>query len=303
VGIPSRNSLLVLMRQWICWIGTFSLIVASAGAHEGGEEVGSLPLFESSAYLETQLCVAPLTQASDQDPNSKPNAPQPQSGQQASSQTDQKASQAAKTSNDRIFWTLPNFLTVEDADNVPPMTAKDKFKVMARGAFDPSAFVLTGVVAALDQASDTNPSYGQGFQGYAKRYGTAYGDNFVENFLANATFPALLHEDPRYYQLGHGGFWRRSAHAIGRVIITRTDSGDQQFNYSEFLGAFSAAAISDYTYHPDSDRGISKVVKVSITQIGWDTANFMLREFWPDLRKLAHHHGGPPAAGETSPSK
>ena len=90
-------------------------------------------------------------------------------------------------------------------ENVPPLTPGQKFKVVARGVFDPMEFVLVGFVAGLGQASDSDPSYGQGAQGYAKRYGTAYGDNAIENFMASlGVLPSVLHQDPRYYQLGQG---------------------------------------------------------------------------------------------------
>ena len=192
------------------------------------------------------------------------------------------------TSQDRIFWTMPNFLTMEDVDKVPPLTAGQKFKTVGRGLIDPSEFVLQGVVAGLGQASDSNPSYGQGAQGYAKRYGTAYADNAIENFLASAVLPSVLHQDPRYFQLGHGGFARRTLHAVSRVFMTRSDSGNTQFNYSETFGAAIAATISTYTYHPQSERGFGNVATTWSTQIGYDAATYMLKEFWPDLRKKHH---------------
>lgn len=189
------------------------------------------------------------------------------------------------TSNDRILWTLPNFLTVENADNIPPLTTGQKFRVTARGLFDPFEFVLIGFVAGLGQASNSNPSYGQGMQGYAKRYGTAYADNLIENFIASAVLPSVLNQDPRYYQLGHGSFLRRSAHAVSRVLVTRSDSGQRQPNYSELVGAAAAATISTYSYHPESERGFGNVMSVWGTQMGWDAVTYMIKEFWPDLRK------------------
>jgi hypothetical protein len=194
------------------------------------------------------------------------------------------------TSKDRILWTLPNFLTVENAGQVPPLTSGQKFNVVGRSLIDPSEFVLIGLVAGLGQASNSDPSYGQGAQGYAKRYGTAYGDNAIENFMSSAVLPSVLHQDPRYYQLGRGGFLRRTGHAIGRVLISRSDSGQTQFNYSEMFGAGIAATISTYTYHPRSERSLGNVADVWATQMGWDAATYMMKEFWPDLRK---HHENP----------
>jgi len=189
------------------------------------------------------------------------------------------------TSNDRILWTMPNFLTVENADRIPALSSGQKFKVVARGVFDPFEFVLVGFVAGLGQASNSNPSYGQGWQGYAKRYGTSYADNAIENFMASAVFPSLLHQDPRYYQLGRDGFRKRTAHAVSRVLITRSDSGRTQLNYSELMGGVSAAAISTYTYHPQSEQSFGNVMSVWGTQMAWDAVTYMIKEFWPDLRK------------------
>lgn len=196
------------------------------------------------------------------------------------------------TSKDRVFWMMPNFLTIENADQVPPLTTEQKFSAVGRGLIDPWEFGIMALGAGLEQASNSIPQYGQGFQGYAKRYVTAYADNAVENVIASAALPSLLHQDPRYYQLGHGGFARRSLHAFSRLFITRTDSGGEQFNYSEVLGAGMAAAISDYGYHPSGDRSPGNVANVWGTQMGWDLSMYMLKEFWPDLRRLRerHHH-------------
>jgi hypothetical protein len=192
------------------------------------------------------------------------------------------------TSTDRILWTMPNFLTLENADKVPPLTSRQKFKVVGRSLIDPFEFVLIGFVAGLGQASNTNPTYGQGASGYGKRYATSYADNAVENFMASAVLPSLLHQDPRYYQLGHGGFMRRTEHAVSRVLITRSDSGKTQFNYSEIFGAGIAAGISTYTYHSKSEQNFGNVVSVWGTQMGWDIVTYMIKEFWPDLRRKRH---------------
>jgi hypothetical protein len=246
----------------------------------GGQELQLAPLPLSRANTASDSIITPVPRPDAADSSDEkafprqttPSAQQPQETKNA-------------TSNDRIFWTMPNFLTVEDADRIPSLSPGQKFKVVARGVFDPFEFVLVGFVAGLGQASNSNPSYGQGAQGYAKRYGTSYADNAIENFMASAVFPTVLHQDPRYYQLGHGGFRKRTAHAVARVLITRSDSGRTQLNYSELMGGVSAAAISTYTYHPQSERSFGNVMSVWGTQMAWDAATYMIKEFWPDLRK------------------
>jgi len=189
--------------------------------------------------------------------------------------------------NDRLLYTLPNYLTVENASQLPPLTVRDKFKLVAEGTFDPVEYPFVGAVALIGQGENDQKSFGQGVRGYAKRYGVDFADTAVGNFMSNALVPSLTHQDPRYYQLGTGGFFRRTAYALARVFVTRGDAGNREFNISEIGGNALAGAISNL-YHPREDRNLSNNVSVWWTQIAWDAAAFELKEFWPDLRRLIH---------------
>ena len=225
---------------------------------------------------------------------------QPQSGTPAPGQTrnDQKSAQdqtspnadqnAAPVSKDRLFYTLPNFLSVENAANIPPMTTGDKFKVITRSSFDPVEFVWYGVISAVGQAQNSESAYGQGWGAYGKRYATNLADGTVEGFMTSAILPSVLKQDPRYYVLGHGGFWHRTSYALSRLIITRSDSGHSEFNASEVLGAAGAAAISTYGYHPENEKTFSNTASVWGTQVGYDAIAIVVKEFWPDIRRTIH---------------
>ena len=210
----------------------------------------------------------------------------------------------AGTSNDRLFKVLPNFLTLETAGKLPPLTAKQKFAVVARGTFDPVQFPWWGLLSAISQADNSEPAYGQGWDAYAKRYGTTAADSIIENFMTQAVFASVLHQDPRFYQSSTGGFGRRSWYAVSRIFVTRTDSGHAQFNYSEIFGAATAAAVSTYSYHPKStylstptnphmfipsDRTLLNTASVWGTQVALDTFTIFLKEFWPDVRRKMSH--------------
>ena len=192
------------------------------------------------------------------------------------------------TSNDRIFYALPNFLTLENADRMPPLTAAEKFKVTARSSFDPVTFFWHASIAGIGQAQDSEGGYGQGAEGYAKRFASNFADGTIENFTTQAVFPSLLHQDPRYYQSGKGGVARRILYAVSRIAVTRTDSGHSQINYSEFLGSSTAAAISTYSYHPRGDRNLLNTTSVWGSEVGYDTLNNLVKEFWPDIRRKLH---------------
>lgn len=209
----------------------------------------------------------------------------------------------AGTSKDRLFYALPNFLSLENTGTLPPLSTKQKFAVVARGTFDYIEYPWYAFLSAINQANDAEPAYGQGWGAYGKRYATSFADGTIENFVTSAILPSLLHQDPRFYQSEKGGFVHKTGYAVSRIFITRTDSGGNQFNYSEVVGSGLAAAISTYSYHPrstvlrsptgprfvGSDRTLANTASVWGSQVGYDTITIVVREFWPDIhRKLSH---------------
>jgi hypothetical protein len=237
--------------------------------------------------------------------NDKPSASQQEPANKDADQNTKEDSQNGKsgTSNDRLFFTLPNFLTLENAGQVPPLTTGQKFRVVARGSFDPIELAWYGLLSSISQAEDSEPGFGQGWEGYGKRYGASFADGTIENFMVGAVFPSMLHQDPRYFQMSHGSILHRTLYAASRNLITRSDSGQNEFNYSEVLGGASAAAISTYSYHPKgqkittstglhyipSDRTLTNTGKVWGTQYGYDTLTLVIKEFWPDVRRAIKH--------------
>lgn len=220
------------------------------------------------------------------------------------------------TSNDRLFYTLPNFLTLEKGAKVPPLTTKEKFGVVARSSFDPAEFPWWGLIAAIGQADNSEPAFGQGWGAYGKRYATTAGDSLVENFLVGAVFPSVIHQDPRFFQSGEGGFVRRTFYSVSRLLVTRSDSGHSQFNYSEIFGSATAAAVSTFSYHPrstyvstttnphmfvPSDRTLGNAAQVWATQLTLDAITISLKEFWPDIHRKISHKSKQQESSSTAP--
>jgi hypothetical protein len=217
-------------------------------------------------------------------PASSPAQSQPTDKNAGADTSKIKTQEQTGTSKDRLFYALPNFLTVE-TKNVPPLTVGQKFKVVARGSFDYIQLPWYGLLAGLSQAQNSEPGYGQGIEGYGKRLGAYAADGTIENFLTGAVFPSVLRQDPRFFQSGQGGFVRRSGYAVSRIFITRTDAGHRQFNFSEILGSAMAAGISTYSYHPRDDRDLRNTASVWGSQVGYDTITIVIKEFWPDIRR------------------
>jgi hypothetical protein len=226
----------------------------------------------------------------------QPQSESPQSQQPASSdatatkpEQDKKESDKPGTTNatskDRLFYALPNFLTLENANQVPPLSAGEKFKVVARSSFDYVQYPWYGFLSGISQAENSEPGYGQGAAGYGKRFGAAMADGTIENFMTSAVLPSLLRQDPRFFQSGKGSFGHRTWYSFSRILITRGDSGKSQANYSEIFGSALSAGISTYSYHPHDDKTLANTAKVWGTQVGYDALTYVVKEFWPDIRR------------------
>src|ERR1700677_1381590 len=222
-------------------------------------------------------------------PNAAPSSAPAPSGQKPDDPNNSPtATQSDAGSKDRLFFALPNFLSLENSAHVPPMTAKQKFQVAARSSFDYVQIPWYMALAGISQAQNSEPGYGQGAEGYAKRFGSQFADGTIENYMVNAVVPAVMRTDPRYYQLGKGTFVHRTGYALSRLLITRTDSGHNTFNYGEILGSGMGAAISTYSYHPAADQTFSNTASVWGAQVAYDAIRIVLNEFWPDIRR--HYH-------------
>jgi len=257
------------------------LVARSASAQDAPQTADSQQAAPTQS-TSTQSTTAQTTPAQPAPASSQTSQQTKQSSQQAA---EQKTSEQKGTSNDRLFWTLPNFLTVDYEGQYPPLSVGHKFGVVARSSFDYVEYPWYALLAGISQAENSEPGYGQGMEGYGKRYGAAFADGTIENFMTGAIYPSVLRQDPRFYQLGRGGFLHRAGYAVSRIFITRSDSGAKEFNFSEILGSASAASISTYSYHPSADRTLSNTASVWGTEVGYDTITLVVKEFWPDIQR------------------
>jgi hypothetical protein len=189
----------------------------------------------------------------------------------------------AGTEDKRILWIFTNHRTTDDSEQATKLTPSGKFAIAWGDATDRAIFFQTAFLSGIGLATNSNPSFGQGVAGYAKRFGATYADFAIENMTTEGVFPALLHQDPRYFRRGEGSARSRLAYAMSRLFITRSDSGRNQFNYSEIIGAATSVAISN-TYYPDGRTAGNNIGRY-IEQLGFDAASNVLKEFWPSLKR------------------
>lgn len=142
-------------------------------------------------------------------------------------ESDAVSKPAAVSKEDKhILGVIPNYKTVPELSGpYVPITTRTKFKLATQDSFDPYEWLVAGMFAGIAQLGDQYHEFGQGAQGYAKRYGGAFADQAISNYITEAILPSILHEDCRYFRLGKGGGWKRTRYAISRVLVTHTDQG------------------------------------------------------------------------------
>lgn len=227
-----------------------------------------------------------LNVASGQD-GQLPDAPQKQPQKPSPSKQEPRAS--GEYGKHHILWVIPNYRADENSVEFHPLTPRGKFKVAVDDSFDPSAFLVAGVFAGSAMAQRQYPSFGQGAEGFAKYYGGAFADQAIGNMMTEALLPIALHQDPRYFTKGEGGFIKRTGYAISREVITRNDEGRDRFNFSELLGNAIAAGVSN-AYYPAADRSFGNTANKWGQQIALDTVFNIMKEFWPDVRRKLFDH-------------
>jgi hypothetical protein len=196
----------------------------------------------------------------------------------------------------RLFAVIPDFFTsyVWDA---APLNAKQKFSLAARDTLDFTTFIGVSAGAGIQQARNSYPGFGQGAEGYAKRWGALFATGRTSDFLSRAVFPSLFHQDPRYFYQGSGTKWSRTKHAVAYAFVARSDSGHLMPNYSYFLADVASGALSN-VYYPASSRGAGLVFTTAAEGLGGRAAQNLVREFFfKHLTKNVSGKGKPASTG------
>ena len=193
----------------------------------------------------------------------------------------------------RILAVIPNFY-VSYVPHAAPLTSKQKFQLAWKTMVDPVTFALTGITAGAQQAQNDFSGYGQGAQGYAKRFAASYADDAIGAFIGGAFLPSLLKQDPRYFYKGTGSTGSRILYAISSSVICRGDNLSRQLNYSAILGSMASGGIS-YLYYPAKDRGAALVFENVLVGIGETGVvnlfqEFVIRKFTSNIPKHNSSH-------------
>jgi hypothetical protein len=252
--------------------GAFQLTITSAGF---APQTSSGTLAPGEVRLVRQIALAVAANVTDV--------------QVALSQTQVAEEQVKDEEKQRVLGVIPNFYVTYDPHPLS-LSSRQKFELAWKTTIDPVTFAIVGGIAGVQQAQNTFSGYGQGAQGYAKRYGASYADVAIGTFIGSAILPSLLKQDPRYFYKGTGSKTSRSLYAIAFAVICKGDNGRWQPNYSNILGNLAAGGISNLYYPAQNRNGAALTFENAVIGIGATAAanlveEFLMRRLTPNLPK------------------
>lgn len=222
-------------------------------------------------------------------PGQQQSAPVPNTsstGPQA--QAEPQSSNPLQTSVDFFNLLQKKSLVFPDlATNTNKFDTWDKFKLAANNSVALSTFAAAGLSAGYGQAINSPAGYGQGGEGYGKRFGAAMARGASYNMFGNFLIASLTHEDPRFFVKKNLSFKESVRYAAIRVFVTRSDSGDKVVNYAGLVGPLAAEALAT-TYYPEGNRGVGDVFIRYGSDIGWIFAGNMVKQYWPRINRKLH---------------
>jgi hypothetical protein len=250
------------------------------------------PLFAQQGSLDSLQTVAASRAASEPEKDSSEAPAQAHSDsanlpEAPSISTSQSEIPLSKQQPKSILGMMPDFRAAS-AGATPPPTPKQAFKTATQNSFDYSSFISVGITSLWTESSKAHPALGKGVSGYGRYYWRGFLDKTDGKYLTTFAFPAVFHEDVRYFAMGESALWKRGIYAGSRILITPDYQGRQTVNASELLGRGAAQAISLF-YYPSKDRTAGQFAQRYGFALGSDALTNIFREFWPDIAAHVLH--------------
>jgi len=186
----------------------------------------------------------------------------------------------------RVLGVFPNFYVTYEPDAVP-LNTRQKFQLGWKSTFDPVSFGMAGVIAGIEQAANAYSGFGQGAQGYGKRFGATFADFVSGTFIGSVILPSVFKQDPRYFYKGTGSRKSRFWYAMANAVICKGDNGRWQPNYSSVLGSLASGGLSNLYYPASNRNGVGLTFANAFIGVGASGVGAVIEEFF--LHKATPH--------------
>jgi hypothetical protein len=161
---------------------------------------------------------------------------------------------------------------------------EQKFKLFVNNSVSPVTIITVAASAGWNQALDSPEGYGQGAEGYGKRFGSSMARVASANFFGTFVLASVLREDPRFYVKKDLSFGAAVKYSLVRVLVTRTDSGKNTLNVSGLVGPLGAEMLAN-TYFPAGNRSTGDALVRFGYDMVWKAAGNMMKQYWPTINK------------------
>jgi hypothetical protein len=201
------------------------------------------------------------------------------------SQKELAVEQVKAEEKQRLLGVFPHYF-VSYEPNPAPLSAAQKFQLGWKTLFDPVTVLSSAIGAGIQQARNSYRQFGQGMEGYGKRFGAQYADEVNGVIIGSVLMQSLFHQDPRYFYKGSGSVRSRALYAIATAFVRKGDNGHWQPDYSDVLGSLAAGEISTL-YYPASSRTGLRLFHDVLLDLGGRASGNLFEEFL--LRKITTH--------------
>jgi hypothetical protein len=181
-----------------------------------------------------------------------------------------------------------------------PLRPRQKLELFADQSIAPSRIVGSLAGSGIGQAANSLPGYGQGWDGYAKRFGSSMASGASTHFFGTFVIPSLLHDDPRYFVKLHADLGHRIGYAVSRLVVTRKDDGAETANWPGILAPLLAESLAN-SYLPTNERTAGKTFQRYGVRLGLTAAGNLAKEYWPTIFRSLRMSKPAPAGGTSRP--
>jgi hypothetical protein len=165
-----------------------------------------------------------------------------------------------------------------------PLSAKQKLQLSVSDNLSLAAVGGASFSAGLSQARDSLDGYSQGAEGYGKRFGAAMATSSSTQFFGTLLFATALGQDPRFFVRENLSLRQSLRYGLRRVVVTRTDQGEEALNTSGLIGPLAAQGLAN-TYLPDEERTAAQTFQPYGTYLALRTGVNLAKQYWPTIFK------------------
>ena len=180
------------------------------------------------------------------------------------------------------YMTKRSFFFPDIAASPYPLSTGHKFELFVNESIAPETILISAFGSSFGQLRDTPPGYGQGAEGYGKRFGAHMASGASSSFFGTFIGASVLRQDPRFFPQGHPTFLGSLKYSARRLLVTRSDSGNGVFNASGLIGLLAGETLAN-TYLPKTEQTGAKTGERFGFDLAWKFAANMFKNYWPTI--------------------